>query len=359
MKHLFLNNLLRIFSVMTAVVILTGCNSAIYDEEGDCDPVHVIRFNYDLNMKFSDAFPAEVPSVDLYVFDNNDRLIRTVSRYVGRKDEARNFSIELRGLAPGHYNLLAWCGVKDSKYFQVNPAGEATPARQDLTCRIQREDVDETGGHIRNDIGRLYHGRLDNVDMTQDEGRYEHIIDLTKNTNVIRVVLQHMSGAPMDTADYKMTITDVNGLYAYNNKLLPDMNLTYHPWSTKGGVASFHPEDKPEQTSGRAMTNVSAVVCEFTVGRLMEYHREDVALTVRNSHTDTLIFSIPLIDALLLVRGNYTNENGSPMSDQEYLDHQDEYPMTFLLDDKNKDKWINTVIYIEKWRVVLNHSIVH
>lgn len=356
MKYTFLHNLLRAFSVMALIALFTGCDSVLYDEPEDCDPVHIIKFNYDMNMKFADAFPAEVPSVDLHVFDTDGNLVTTVSRHVTR-EEARDFSIELRGLEPGHYNLLAWCGVKDSEHFTVNPNAEPEPAIHHHLCKITRENKeDEVGqGHISQDIGRLYHGRLDNVDMTADEGHHVHTVDLIKDTNVIRVVLQHLSGAEMNKDDYTITITDDNGFYDHNNVLLNDDLLTYHPWIQKGGVASFHPEDEPQS---RAQTSVSAVVAELTVGRLMENHRDDAALTVRNSHTGDLILSIPVIDYLLLVKGHYYTEDGiSPMSDQEYLDRQDEYPMTFFLDDQ--DHWIKTVIYINKWRVVLNSSTVH
>ena len=40
------------------------------------------------------------------------------------------------------------------------------------------------------------------------------------------------------------------------------------------------------------------------------------------------------------------------MSDQEYLDRQDEYNMTFFLDENNR--WLATTIIINSWRVVLN-----
>ncbi len=356
MKHLFLNNLWRFFSVMTAVAIFAGCDSAIYDEEGDCDPVHVIRFCYDMNLKFADAFPAEVPSVDLYVFDSEGRLVTTVSRYVSR-EEARNFSIELRGLAPDHYDLLAWCGVKDSDYFKVNPF--ESPDMSGYSCRISRTDGDGGVGHVRGDldhlgIGRLYHGILMNEDMTADEGRHEHTVMLTKNTNTVRVVLQHLSGAPMNKDDYDITITDANGFYDYKNDLLSDVNLVYHPYAVDGGIASFHPSDDP----GISLGAQSAVVAELSVGRLMADRREQSLLTVRNSHTGELVFSVPLIDCLLMVSGYHYKEDGkTPMGEQEYLDRQDEYPLTFFLDEK--DNWIRSLIYINAWRVVRNDFPVH
>lgn len=319
--------------------------------------MHVVKFNYDMNMKFADAFHAEVSSVDLFVFDTDGHLITSVSRHV-EPAEAKNFSIELRDLPQGHYNLLAWCGVKDSEHFRVNPEDVSDPKIHHHICRVHRENDDSDGSaHIRKDLGRLFHGHIDNVDMTQDEGRHVHVIDLTKDTNVVRVTLQHLSGEPMNADDYEISIADANGLYDHNNDLMPDEWLSYHPWSLRGGTASFFPEDRSDVTT-RTQTDISAVIGELTVGRLMADRNKEVVLSVKNNHTGDNIISIPLIDYLLLVKGHYYSEGGvSPMSDQEYLDRQDDYPLTFFLDDD--DHWLKTVIYINSWRVVINDSSLH
>ncbi|MDE6248256.1 MAG: FimB/Mfa2 family fimbrial subunit [Paramuribaculum sp.] len=357
MKHLYNCILFRIIPVIAAIMAFAGCNSVIYDDEGDCDPIHVIRFNYDWNMKFTNAFPAEVLNVELHVFDSNGTLVRVVSEHVSRENAA-DYNIELRGLAPGNYSFLAWCGTKDSEHFTINHQGVASPMMEHHTCRINSlDEEDDVNGHIRQDIGRLFHGRLDNVDMTADEGRHEHVIRLKKNTNVVRVVLQHMNGEPMDKDDYIFRITDSNGLYDHNNDLLPHRELTYHPWVIKSGQAAFHPEDQPEGGRAAAVSGVSAVVAELTVGRLMSDHEKTATLTV-HSRDGHLILSIPLIEYMLLVKGHYYGEDGhTPMSDQEYLDRQDEYPMTFFLDQSHE--WIKTVIYINDWRIVRDTPTIH
>lgn len=357
MKHSIYGSLFRFFMAFSAIASLSACESIIYEDEGDCDPVHIIRFRYDMNMKFADAFPVEVPSVNLYVFDDDENLVKTLSRDVSR-EEAHDFSMELRGLPPGHYDLYAWCGVKDNDNYRVNIMTDSVRSPYYHTCRIDREEILEMKlGHIRQDIGRMYHGLLVNVDMTADEGKYVHTVKLTKDTNVVRVVLQHLSGSEINKDDFDITISDANGLYNHKNELMPDMDLKYHPWSLKGGIASFHPVDEPDPST-RAQTSMSAVVSELTVGRLMAERNKDVTLTIRNKNNGELIASIPLIDYLLLVKGNYYSEDGrTPMSDQEYLDRQDEYPMTFFLDEK--DQWIKTFIYINSWRVVLNDNSIH
>ena len=95
-------------------------------------------------------------------------------------------------------------------------------------------------------------------------------------------------------------------------------------------------------------TTLSAVVAEFSVNRLMATHQP--YLTVRRTNRDhAVLFRIPIVDYALLVKGNYN----SKMDNQEYLDRQDEYNMTFFLD--NDRNWISTIIYVNSWRVVLSN----
>ena len=44
---------------------------------------------------------------------------------------------------------------------------------------------------------------------------------------------------------------------------------------------------------------------------------------------------------------------GHEMTDQEYLDRQDDYTLTFFLD--RNQKWIGTSIIINSWKVVLSN----
>ena len=76
---------------------------------------------------------------------------------------------------------------------------------------------------------------------------------------------------------------------------------------------------------------------------------ESPVLHIKNRETGEDVFRIPVADYALLVKGHY-REN---MSDQEYLDRQDEYTMTFFLDE---GEWVSSFIYINSWRVVLNDT---
>ena len=96
-----------------------------------------------------------------------------------------------------------------------------------------------------------------------------------------------------------------------------------------------------------ASTQVSAVVAEMTVNRLLA--SKNPRLKVYNNLNNKLVFSIPLIDYALLVKGNYNKA----MTDQEYLDRQDDYSFIFFVDDHLD--WLNATIYVNSWRVVLQN----
>jgi hypothetical protein len=132
---------------------------------------------------------------------------------------------------------------------------------------------------------------------------------------------------------------------AYDNKILTDDELSYKPYSTAQGSV-----DMTKAT--RASSDKANIVrAEFSFGRMMIDH--DARLIVKNKLTGTEVFSIPLIDYVLLVKSNYKSHWG----DQEFLDRQDEYNMTFFLDEAGR--WISSSIVVNSWRVVLNNQTIN
>ena len=77
---------------------------------------------------------------------------------------------------------------------------------------------------------------------------------------------------------------------------------------------------------------------------------QELRLTVTDKEMGRTVFSIPLIDYALLVKGFYNRD----MDDQEYLDRQDVYDMVFFLDES--DRWLDAYIYVNSWKVVLHNS---
>ena len=130
--------------------------------------------------------------------------------------------------------------------------------------------------------------------------------------------------------------------------LKEDEPIVYRAWSTYSGEAGV---DIATGKESRVTTIVKVAVAELTVSRLVlrDWSLYSRPMLIIRTTEGKLVASIPIIDYALLVKGNYNRK----MSDQEYLDRQDEYNMTFFLDEQNQ--WINSVILINSWRVVLSN----
>lgn len=334
--------LLALFAVM-----FTSCDDGfVYDDEGDCSVHYRIKFKYDKNMKFADAFSNEVTSVALYVFDKSGVLV-----YQGTESGAaladENYAMPVE-LQPGEYEMLAWCGVGDDGSFVVPDAQEGVTTKEQLTCRMNR--IAGNGyGTVDKNLAPLYHGAM-RVNFTDEPGTHIETMSLTKNTNIVRVVLQQLSGEDVDPELFSFEIQDYNGLMAHDNSLMEDELIIYKPWSLQAGNADIN-ADIYNDDQTRAPSSVGVAVAEMTTGRLVEGNRP--VLVVRNLKKGDVVLSIPLIDYALLVKGNYNKA----MNDQEYLDRQDEYNMTFFLDESGR--WISSTIVVNSWRVVLNNQTIN
>ena len=320
-------------------LLLTACDNVIYDYEGDCSVTYRLKFRYDWNMAFADAFAHEVEAVTLYVLDQEGRVIWQKTEE-GEALAAEYYAMTV-DVEPGTYDLLAWCGTRERGSFVVPD----TDRKEGLTCTLQRKHDGTGNAYCDQDLDRLFHGYVEGQVFCSQYGVHTYEVPLMKNTNNIRVVLQHLSGEPIDKGQFEFSITDDNGSMDWDNVVLPDEPVTFYAWRVDAGTAEFE-EEVPEGTQ----SSLSTAIAELTVPRLMTDHADRSRLVIRNRENGETVVSIPLIDAALLVKGYYNRE----MSDQEYLDRQDVFSMTFFLDED--DRWMDTYIYINSWKVVLQDT---
>jgi len=347
----------KVLSLMTAVTIccaMTSCDNTIYDAEGDCTVTYRLAFRYDRNMKWADAFAHEVKSVNLYAFDKGGTLVWQQSER-GDALKANGYTMLLE-LPAGDYRLVAWCGLENegefTETFSVPEARVGETRIEELQCRLNREH-DADGAYSDRNLYPLFHGMRD-VSLPADDngGDYTYTMELTKDTNHVRIILQQLSGEPVNEKDYTFRIEEENGLMNFNNNLLADENITYKPYNVTSGIAGLGIDDYPvsnpsakEAKQSRTVTSVSVAIADLSIARLMEDRK--TMLTIETTDGQN-VARIPLTDYALLLKDGYGNKIG----DQEYLDRQDEYALTFFLD---KDRsWIGTSIIINSWRVVLN-----
>lgn len=335
-------------SILLLGNILTSCHSLLFEDEGDCEPYHKVKFVYDYNLKFADAFPHEVGEVTLYAVDNATGKI-VWSRHDDSPAVSQPGYMMDMDIAPGTYTLIAWCGPGHRTHFTVNESGIAH--RDALRCRLTARDEDAPADdphHVSHQLGHLYHGTLQAEEFTDAEGIHIHTVELKKNTNDVHIVLQHINGKPVNPEDFNFTISDANGHMDWDNALLEDDRISYHPWWTGSASAGIEQPDGTITDPGtipatRVQTVASAAVADLRTSRLVKGQDSRVTVTRKDG---TKVLSIPLIDYAVMVKGQYR-----PMPDQEYLDRQDDYSMVFFLDDNNE--WVSSHIYVNAWKVVI------
>lgn len=342
---------LRVWVTAMAVLPLlafVSCDSFVYDYEGDCSVTYRLKFRYDKNLKWADAFANEVSSIHLYAFDHSGVLAWQKAEQIV-PETAENYSM-LLDLPAGDYKLLAWCGLQNDgereESFSVPEARVGETRMKQLQCTLNRQH-DESGAYSEAHLYRLFHGMLDvSLPVNDDGGSYEYTMPLTKNTNHVRVILQHLSGEDVKKADFTFRIDDENGLMAHDNELVADENINYRPWDIQEAEAGI------DKDGNRAISNVKGLAADFTVGRLIETHREKMMLTITNKD-GRIVARIPVMDYALMGKEYYEKEYNYSMDEREFLDRLDECVMTLFLDENHR--WVSSVIQILSWRVVLSN----
>ena len=323
------------------MLAVSSCKDGlIFDGEGDCGIYYRIRFKYDYNIKFADAFANEVHSVALYIFDQNDTLIEEITTTDKEALSSGTFEIPLE-LEPGNYTLLAWGGLMNEESFDMLANTQIGVTNlEELQVKMHRVHNDNGEATVSDDLLPLYHGTM-TLDVVETPGTYTETMSLMKDTNSVRILLHELSGHGIDADKFIFEIKDNNGLYDWDNTLLDDEEITYKAWYQTTGSANM-----AEQAS-RTVTGVNVALAELTTGRM----RADASpiLYIKSRETGEDLVRLPLADYALLVKGYYRQG----LSDQEYLDRQDEYTLTLFLDE---GEWVSSYILINSWRVVLNDT---
>lgn len=347
-RALIRNVAAKVCMASVCLLAMSSCDSWLYEEEGDCSVYYRLKFRYDMNLKWADAFANEVSSVHLYAFDPSGVLVWQQDELV-EQSAAEDYSM-LLDLPAGDYRLLAWCGLRNDgereESFSVPEARVGETRMEQLQCTLNRER-DESGAYSEAHLYRLFHGTLDvSLPVNEDGGSYDYTMYLTKNTNHVRVILQHLSGEDVNEAAFIFRIDDENGLMAHDNELMTDENINYRPWDILSTEADI------DKDGTRAISNVKGLAADFTVGRLIETHREKMILAI-DTKDGKKVVRIPVIDYALMGKEYYEKEYRYPMDEREFLDRLDECVMTLFLDEDNN--WVSSVIQILTWRVVLSN----
>lgn len=314
----------------------------IYDDLDPCRTTFRLRFRYDYNINYADAFAHDVTSVNVWVFDGSGKFVWK-GENSGEALKSDDFYMDLP-VPEGKYDIVAWCGMKDNDDFSLDTSSPTSPEQLCVMLNLSPVSRTDFGEFVSdNKLKPIFHSRLQDLELKENPTANEiKIIDvpLVKDTHYLQVILQNMSGEEMEAEDFSVRITSNNQKLDWKNDVVPSQPLfSYAPWNTMYGATGM---DK--DINGKPDTTVSTLLCELTTSRLMEDSYPRLVVTRLTDNTE--IIRIPLIDNLLLIKGQYYD-----MPDQEFLDRKGDFSLTFFL-DSNLNWNIASGIYIQNWAVV-------
>lgn len=312
-------------SALVVWCILAFMTSCVNDNLEDCSLD--LKFRYLYNMQNADGFANEAGVVDLYVFDSEKRF---VSRYTADVSGKEDFTMHLPLPTPGKYTFVAWAHGTELDNEMSNfdiPEIKVGESPELLTARIRR--IGNTAKYKQNS---LLNGTLE----AEVSGENRHLcIDMMKCNNDIRVILMPIrAGQTLVSEDYDIRIEGNNGWLAFNAAPYRRDELTYAPHNQVRIANQTNPDTENEEID-------NAILADLSTSRIMA--GSNPRLIVHNKRFGRDILNIDLAWFLSL---QAIGEHKAEWSNQEYLDRQDKYSMTFFIDDTT---WLTTHIIVNGW----------
>lgn len=333
---------------------MAGCFSScelVREDLPECyEPVVELRFIYDYNMDYANAFHKQVDCLSAYFFDEEGHLmtIETITDGALLSDE--NYRMR-PALPAGTYHVVAYGGMDcERASFSSQNMAEGS-VLTDLHVHLNPSCLTDS---LRRRLHNHYYGAADfTVDPENDTYA---TVEMMRNTNSIQVALQHLNGSPIDNNDFIYEITDDNNDFDHANNLLATGEITYKPWNTDNRSTGTVPDS--EKQDG-IVQEWHAALAQFTTSRLVARTARNnkqtaTMLHVRRAEDGETVFRIPLINYMLLFKHDNSGAGLDGMSDQEYLDRENTWNFVFFLDEKKDDLWVSTRLIINDWEVNLN-----
>lgn len=326
----------RIYKKITLALCLSLTailGSCIYEDEVPC-PCEV-RFVYDYNMEFADAFPSQVDDIALFIFDADGRFISSFRDSGDHLDADYRVPLQLQ---PGHYRLVAWAGLQeDPTCFDLNTElvrGSSTV--DDLRLRLRTE-----GDECRRHLPDLWNGRVDDFEVKAGEPSYA-TVPLVKDTKRFRILLQDTEGNALSKEDYSFSIAAANRVLAHDNEPCECTPLTYRPYVLDEAVVG--------NAAGTRATDIHALVAEMATLRLTD--DLPTRFTVRNEGRQQDLFDVDLVKYLNLMK----LDAYSDMSLQEYLDRESSYQIILIMGRNASGSEVMLSLQINAWTIVFNQT---
>lgn len=316
------------FTLLALFTLLYSCNT-IRENNDHCG--FYLQFVYDYNMTYECLFKEQVPSVTVYVFDENETLLFERHELQANLIDGNRIYFN-EGINSGNYKILTVAGLCEH-YSVVDDSGSScspgVTTLSDVKLALNRNE--SVVSHQFE--SPLWLGEV--VAAVYPGGDHTIKVSLVKETNHFTVTLYStQTGTRANELAYTAQIVaPEGGVYAYDNTPLARETVAYYPYSESAGSEE----------------NATVVDCLNTM-RLFDGDADGYQLNVIEKATGTVVFSYDLIALLQASKPNAPDD--SPLDMQEYLDREYEWEIGLTYDDATSS-FIAINLIINGWIVWL------
>ena len=307
----------------------TSCDR-IHEDLQPCPQGLRLRFIYEYNMEDANAFKhVDCLTVLFYDSDGNYVKTQTSTNQEDHKDDNWRMTVDL---APGDYTVIAYGGMEcpESSFSFVSQP--STVRMDQIEVELDPDCLTDTEKRHLHD---LYYGRLEvSVEETDTEYR-DYTVEMMKDTNNLRIMLQQADGTTIDENDFIFKVVDDNTLMGWDNEVIPTHNVEYLPWARGNSSPGSLPQ-------GGAATVAYA---EISFPRLVTYNSPMLVVTSKEDGHN--VINIPLLEYLLLLKSA-----ANPMEPQEFFDRESRWSLFFILQN---GIWKQLQIEVDNWDVRINN----
>lgn len=338
---------------MSSIVVLLLCTvscNAVYNDLDSCPSGAELRFVYDYHMERGNAFMYQVDCLTAYFYDADGNYVTT--RTVTDSSLADENWRMLIDLPAGTYQVIAYGGMAcDKASFQLSGAEPGAGSTAGALGAMLK-----TGLHDGSTQGKPLHDHFwgtANFTITDNSPmRDKATVEMRKNTNNIRIVLQHLNGDPVDPDKFDFSLTTDNTRMAADNSIADSGNTIYTPWAKGMTEMGILPDGT---TLANAYAQISTARLVENPGanpriRVTRAKNHEESSSTRADDTDDTVFDLDLIWLVKLARQQHDADD---MPLQEYLDRESRWSFVFLLDEN--DNYYNLRIKVNDWVVRINN----
>ena len=303
-----------LFLIVASMLCMASCDS-IREDLPRCELW--LEFVFDYNMEYADAFNPQVKSVDVLVFDSDDKLLFTKSVKVAALVGGNRMSLTDE-LDFGSYKVLTVGSLSDRFRLSDNAGNKLVPGTttlQQVIVSLKRE----TGG-VNFEFQHLYFGEVVEVDHLPSNTNHKiYPVNLIRDTNRFNLALMGYEENKVDGTQYTFEIqAPENAVYSWENEPTGQGPITYVPYYTGPG-------------------EISDVVMSARLNtmRLLNRSGWDYKFIIRDANTEAEVWSYNLMTLLSIARP-VSRYDGTELPFQEYLDRQSEWNLVFTVVEKKR-----------------------